>query len=94
MVIIEGSITIGRPIAEVFATMADATNAPVYGASIVLMSQETDGPTALGTRWRGATKILGRDFGKLTDPLVGRSQSRTVQASLATIKELMETPTL
>jgi uncharacterized membrane protein len=148
MVIIEESVTIGRPVAAVFAYIADATNVPVYDASVVLMTQVTDGPTGLGTRWRGATKILGRDFGwvsectefildrsmtitsvqgkvafeirmsvapdgtltgtrlhyrltaatglggvcgKLTDPLVVRSQTRTVRANLGTLKELLET---
>ena len=142
---IEESVLIERPVCDVFAYMADGNNATVYDASVVLSAREGAGETGVGTRWRGATKVLGRDFGwvsecilferdrhltiravqgklpfeivmtfapeargtcfcyrltvdsglggvfgKLAEPLVVRSQTRTVRASLATLKELLE----
>ena len=63
MPVIEESITIDRPVSEVFAYMSDVTNVTVYDASVVLSTQEGPGETQVGTRWRGVTRILGRDFG-------------------------------
>ena len=43
--------TIDRPIAEVFALLADLTTHPTWSPDMVSASQITDGPIGLGTRF-------------------------------------------
>jgi len=143
---IQHSVSIDRPIGEVFAFISDGGNASVYDASVTRADQLGNGDTKVGTRWEGATNILGRDFGWITecvdlvpdrsmtvrtitgripfeirfevteeeghtrldytlvaerglggvfgriaDPIVMRTQARTVRANLVTVKELLET---
>ena len=47
--------------------MADANNVAVYDSSCVRSAPETEGELAVGTRWRGATKVLGREFDWVTE---------------------------
>jgi ligand-binding SRPBCC domain-containing protein len=64
---IEESITINRPVADIYAFMADGNNVAVYDSSCVRSEPESDGELAVGTRWRGATKVLGRQFDWVTE---------------------------
>lgn len=64
---IEESITINRPVDEIYAFMADGNNVAVYDSSCVRSAPETEGELAVGTRWRGATKVLGREFEWVTE---------------------------
>jgi uncharacterized membrane protein len=64
---IEESITINRPVAEIYAFMANADNVAVYDSSCVRSSSETEGELRVGSRWRGATKVLGREFEWVTE---------------------------
>ncbi len=146
---IHDSVTINRPIADVFDFISDGENASVYDASVVKSDQLGNEEPAVGTRWEGATNILGRDFawitectefvadrrmtfktvtgkvpfeirlelteeegrtrldyhltaarglggvfGRIAEPLVIRTQTRTVRANLATVKELLESETV
>jgi ligand-binding SRPBCC domain-containing protein len=59
---IEESVSINVPPAKVFAFMSNANNAVVYDSSITRSQQEGEGELAVGTRWRGASKVLGREF--------------------------------
>ena len=60
--VIEESVTIHVPAAKAFTFMANGDNAAVYDASVTRVEQEGEGEPAVGTRWRGATKVLGREF--------------------------------
>ena len=62
MPVIEESVTIDRPVADVFSFISDAANAAVFDGSVLHAEQEGAGPIGVGTRWRGATKVLGRSF--------------------------------
>jgi uncharacterized membrane protein len=59
---IEESVVIAVPQDKVFAFLADGTNAPIYDSSCTRSEPEGDGVPAAGSRWRGATKVLGREF--------------------------------
>ena len=59
---IEETVSIDVPPAKVFAFMTDAGNAVVYDSSITRAQQEGEGELAVGTRWKGASKVLGREF--------------------------------
>jgi carbon monoxide dehydrogenase subunit G len=54
------SIVIPASPERVFAYLEDPANLPSYQATI--LRAESDGPTAVGTRIRGTSKILGRTF--------------------------------
>lgn len=64
---IEESVTIAVPTAKVFAFMADGSNAAVYDGSVTRSEQEDEGAPEVGTRWKGATKVLGREFDWVTE---------------------------
>jgi uncharacterized membrane protein len=64
---IEESVTINVPAAKAFAFMADGNNASVYDSSVIRVAQEGEGEPAVGTRWKGATKVLGREFEWVTE---------------------------
>ncbi len=86
MPVIEQSVVIARPAAEVFDFLVDAANLPRWDSSMlecVLIGPE---PVTVGTRYRGASRILGRRIEWTTevtefDPGV-RSQSRSVEGPL------------
>jgi uncharacterized membrane protein len=59
---IEESIVIAAPADKVFRFMADGRNAPVFDSSCIRCEPDGDGVPAVGARWRGATKVLGREF--------------------------------
>jgi len=64
---IEGSITIDRSVADVFTFISDAHNLVVYDISAIQSEPEGNGELAVGTRWRGATKVLGQEFDWVTE---------------------------
>ncbi len=60
---IEESIVIAAPADKVFGFMADGNNAPVFDSSCIRCEPDGgDGVPAVGSRWKGATKVLGRQF--------------------------------
>jgi uncharacterized membrane protein len=65
---IEQTITIERPVAEVYGFLANPHNLPVYDSSAIRAEQEGgDGDLTVGSRWRGATKVLGKEFDWVTE---------------------------
>lgn len=64
---IRQSVMINRPVAEVFDFISDGENASVYDASVTKADQLGNGDTRVGTRWEGASNILGRDFTWITE---------------------------
>jgi uncharacterized protein YndB with AHSA1/START domain len=53
------SVTIDRPIGEVFAFLANGENDKKFSARIVEISKTTDGPPGLGTRFASTAKDGG-----------------------------------
>lgn len=55
----EGTTEINRPIAEVFAFLADGENDPKFSPRVQKMAKKTAGPTALGTVYESTVKDAG-----------------------------------
>jgi Polyketide cyclase / dehydrase and lipid transport len=60
MVHIEGEIVIDRPVEEVFDIVADERNEPRYNPRLLWVEKISSGPIGRGTRFRAATKTIGR----------------------------------
>ena len=56
----EYSVTISRPVSEVFAYLTDVRNVPEWQAGVVTMTPQTDALVAVGTRFTEVRKFLGR----------------------------------
>lgn len=98
MPVIDQSVVIARPAAEVFDFLVHAENLPRWDSSMLECVQVGSDPVAVGTRYRGASKILGRRIDWTTEvidfvPGV-RSQSKSVEGTLSfTVSyEVSETP--
>jgi carbon monoxide dehydrogenase subunit G len=63
-------VVIDRPIAEVFAFLADGENDPKFSARVIEIAKTTDGPPGVGTIYASTVKDAGmkskREF-KLTE---------------------------
>src|ERR1044072_3061403 len=55
----EASIEIDRPVAEVFAFLADGSNDKKFSPRGQQMDKTTDGPTAVGTVYKSTVKDAG-----------------------------------
>jgi uncharacterized protein YndB with AHSA1/START domain len=55
----EGTTTIDRPIAEVFAFLADGTNDRKFSPRVLEIEKATDGPPGVGTVYRSTVKDAG-----------------------------------
>jgi carbon monoxide dehydrogenase subunit G len=55
----EGTVEIDRPVAEVFAFLADGANDRKFSPRVQNMEKTTDGPTAVGTVYRSTVKDAG-----------------------------------
>ena len=53
------TVTVDRPIGDVFVLLADLTTHPTWSQMVVSASQITDGPVGLGTRFRHTIKGEG-----------------------------------
>lgn len=60
MIKVEESIVIQRPVEEVFAFLADQTNAPHWQSGLLEVQRTTDGPLGIGTKHTAVRKFLGR----------------------------------
>jgi uncharacterized membrane protein len=86
MPVIEETVVIARPAGEVFDFLMVAENLPRWDSSMLECVQVGDGAVTVGTRYRGASKILGRRIEWTTEvvefvPGV-RAASRSVEGSL------------
>jgi hypothetical protein len=57
---VEGEITIGRPVAEVFDVVADERDEPRYSPRMVRAEQISEGPIREGTRFHTELRAMGR----------------------------------
>jgi uncharacterized protein YndB with AHSA1/START domain len=60
MIDVSASVVITRPIEEVFAFVADQTNAPRWQDGLVEVRRVTDGPIGVGTRHTAVRAFIGR----------------------------------
>jgi carbon monoxide dehydrogenase subunit G len=60
--VVEESVVIARPPQEVFDFLSKFENIAVYDSSVTSSGQVGDGPVGLGSRGRGTSKIMGRQF--------------------------------
>ena len=60
MIVVEESVVIDRPIEEVFAFVADQSNAPRWQSGLLEVRRTTDGPLGVGTKHTAARKFMGR----------------------------------
>lgn len=60
MIKVEESIVIQRPIEEVFAFVADQTNAPHWQSGLLEVRRTTEGPLGIGTKHTAVRKFMGR----------------------------------
>lgn len=86
MPVIDQSVLIARPAAEVFDFLVHAENLPRWDSSMLECVQVDPGPVTVGTRYRGASKILGRRIEWTTEvidfvPGV-RSESKAIDGTL------------
>ena len=60
MIEAEGSVIIERPVEDVFAYVADQTNAPRWQAGLVEVRRTTGGPIGVGTRHTAVRSFMGQ----------------------------------
>jgi polyketide cyclase/dehydrase/lipid transport protein len=87
MPVIDETVVIARPPGEVIDFLMLAENLPRWDSSMLECAQVGDGTVAVGTRYRGASKILGRRIEWITEvaefvPGV-RAASRSVAGPLS-----------
>ncbi len=56
----EDSITIGRPVEEVFAYLKDIENLAKWHGQVDHGEQTSEGPLGVGTTYRGSSDLMGR----------------------------------
>ena len=86
MPVIDETVVIARPVGEVFDFLTHAENLPRWDASMLECVQVGSGAVTVGTRYRGASKILGRRIEwatEVTEFVPGvRMASRSVEGPL------------
>lgn len=98
MPVIDESVTVQAPLAAVFDFLVDGRNLPAWDSSITECVRVGPGPIEVGTRFRGASKIMGRRIEWTTEvvELVAgvRAASRSVDGTLefSVRYELAEVP--
>ncbi len=53
--------TISSPVADVWAVLTDLERAPEHLTSVTRVEIFSDGPYAVGTRWRETRKVMGKE---------------------------------
>jgi hypothetical protein len=64
---LEASVLIARPVGEVWHYVTNAENLPVWVPVLHGVTQITDGPVRVGTRWQGTMRFLGTGFTGLVE---------------------------
>jgi uncharacterized membrane protein len=77
----EASITVRRPIEEVFAWVTDLTHSPVWQANLSEVRKLTDGPLGVGTRYALVREFMGRRM-EATNEFVAYEPNRMISFRL------------
>ena len=83
MPVIDETVVIARPPGEVFDFLMLAENLPRWDSSMLECAQIGDGAVTVGTRYRGASKILGRRIEWVTEVVELVPGVRAVSRSVA-----------
>jgi uncharacterized membrane protein len=87
MPVIDETVTIDAPVQAVFDYVVDWRNLPAWDSSITECVRVGPGPVEAGTRFRGASRIMGRRLEWTTEvvEVVGgaRAVSRSVEGAMA-----------
>ena len=75
MIKVEDSVVIERPVEDVFAYVADQTNAPHWQAGLVEVRRTTDGPVGVGARHTAVRTFMGRRMEVSNEYVHVRTQS-------------------
>jgi len=62
MPVVEENVVIARPPQEVFDFLSKFENIAVYDSSVMSSGQVGDGPLGVGSRGKGTSKVMGRQF--------------------------------
>ena len=93
---VSGEILIERPVEEVFDYVADQRNEPIYNPRMLQSEKITDGPIAVGTRFRAVAKSGRRPVEMLIEVTEfqrpRRLGSRTTMSSVGVDGELTFEP--
>ena len=98
MPVIDESVTIQAPLAAVFDYLVDGENLPAWDSSISECVRIGPRPIEVGTRYRGASQIMGRRIEWTTEVVElvagARAASRSVEGALefSVRYELAEVP--
>ncbi|MEU9133104.1 SRPBCC family protein [Kitasatospora sp. NPDC048540] len=60
----EATVEVDRPVAEVFAFLADGRNDPEFSPRVLAITKRPDGPTAVGTVFTSTVKDAGMKTGR------------------------------
>lgn len=82
MTVVEESVFINRPPEEVFQFLTKTENIPIWDSSVLQAEQVGDAPVGLGTRSRGTSKVLGRQFDWVTENVHFDSPKQSVIRSV------------
>jgi uncharacterized protein YndB with AHSA1/START domain len=86
---VEETIVIDRPVAEVFAFVADQTNAHKWQRGIAVVRRQTPEPIGVGARHEVVRKFLGREI-SLTNEYVRYDPNQVVTFTAITGPAAME----
>jgi carbon monoxide dehydrogenase subunit G len=86
MPVVEESVFINRSASEVFDFVIRPENQPKWDSSMLECELVDDAPVAVGSKYRGATKVMGRRFDWTTEVIEFepgvRSASRAIEGVL------------
>ncbi len=77
MPVVEETMLIKRPRAEVFAFATDPANVPLYSSNLVEFEKTSEGPVGKGTTYRGVAKVAGKSL-KWTSEVAEFEEGRRV----------------
>jgi len=102
---VSDSVVISKPVSEVFKFVADHENLPSWTVGVKASRRVTDGPPALGAKYRVVGKLLGRSVesgyevtafdhdrgfeGTMTSPMFGFSERYRFDADGASTRVSM-----
>jgi uncharacterized protein YndB with AHSA1/START domain len=64
MISAESSVTIDRPVGEVFAFVTDTTNEPKWHSEVIEATKTSEGPIGVGTSFSVVIKFMGKKEGR------------------------------
>ena len=85
MPVVEETILIDRPRAEVFAFATDPDNIPLYSSNLVEFEKTSDVPVGKGMTYRGIAKVAGKS-------VVWTSEMAEFEEGTKTVNRSVESP--